>query len=550
MKRQRIFKFLTSILTLILTFSTLPAMAESYHQGGQINLRWSTSNMFLSPNSFIEQEFIPITNETVRDGAPFKWSSQYHLDFCWQGLNSLTDGSQRCGFVGFGIGSRNGNNYYGNFDFAIFNGIDFSILNTTPQVTCEKRNEAGFVNKTQTYYVTCWHGAVIRMNTPYVMRVQYDSTNYSGSENWWSASLTNKITGESIIIGKIKAVGNSYDENLNSLQTVSYYSGEPKKCDAVPILDTRVLPVKSSNASSVYISNWIDKCVRAVSTLSKDFPGYYSIRIGGDTPESRESGYVVQATSSKPSPSTSSKSESESSKPRAPIFSGIKIVGNTLNITVNLNSSQPDYVYLVAPKITNEGSQKILGTINGDTASWAIDIGSKQVSGLVPIKFLSSRNGLVSDETAIEYRFPDPLKSSSSISQIPISPSKITTKLLGNELLISAKVITKGNKAAEKAFMYSKVLGISKSQPLYGDFLAESVVFSIPISSNVLNKKIDINIVASNKIGNSKVSSATYFAPVPKSPINDQNIQTVICTKGSTVRTFASKICPPGWQTK
>lgn len=543
---KKYIKLMTAVSLNLLIISCLPGFADSYHQGGQINLRWSTSKIFLNQNSYIEQEFIPVNNESFIDGEPFKWSSQYHFDFCWQGKSSLTSDSQRCGYVGFGLGSKMGNNYFGNFDLAIFNGIDFSILTNSSQVNCDKRNEQGYIDNTMTYYVTCWHGVVIQMNTPYVMRVQYDPSNTSQNNNWWSATLTNKKTNETITIGKIKAIGNAYQESLSSLQTVMYYSGNPKSCDAVPTMDTRVLPIVSTNLSSEFIGNWLGNCVRAISTSSKEFPGYYSVRLGGDAPESREPGFVkVTAT-----PSSSKSTIIEIQKPKAPLFAGLKIQGNTLNINVNLNSSKPDYVYLIAPKLTGNATQKLLGTIDGDYATWSIKFDPNTIKGVIPLKFVSSKSGLTSDETGIEYLFPPTNVTQNGINKAPLAPFNIKTKFLSTQILITAKLATTGNAAAENAFFYSRALGISKTKPIFGDLLANSVVFSIPISSYKLIGNIDINLVAQNKIGLSKVAVSKYEVPMPKSPVNNQNTQTVVCTKGLTVRTFASKVCPPGWQVK
>jgi hypothetical protein len=524
-----------------------PVKAASDHQNGQIRVRWDTSNMFLNQNAYIEHEIIPTATSTFIDGKPFRWANQYHFDFCWEGVGKLMNAGTRCGYVGFGLGSKNGANYYGNFDFAIFNSVSFLTSKSEANVFCNNAADGGYVNNTQTYYMGCWKGITVQMGTPYVLRVQWDSSNTSSDNNWWSASLTNKNSDETITIGKIKAFGNSYMDQLNSLETVVFYQGDPAACDDVPIVDLRVLPPKSNSTSSSYLNYWIAKCVKATAIPSKDYTGYFSIRLGGKNPESRESGAKNQATVS---PSASNVVVKQ--KPTAPIFTGIKISGNTLNINVNLSSSEPDTVYLISPKLTGGISQKILAEIKGDVATWAIKIDPKVVKGNVPISFFSVKRGETSAESKINYLIPTVSKTSGSVIKAPSAPTSINSKLVGKELVVTARVVTSGNSATNSAFLFSNTLGIKQNQPVEGNLLNGSVVFSIPVTTANLSKKIDLNLYSENKAGKSDIARSFYLLPVPKSPTytNNQNTSTVICTKGQIIRTFASKTCPPGWLAK
>ena len=546
------------LLTLMIATTLLPiSYAATEHQNGQIRLRWTTSEIFLNQNSYIEQELVLTENASFIDGQPFRWISQHRLDFCWQGVVSLTTSGNRCGYLGFGLGSKSGNNFFGNFDFVLFNAIDYSPLKISAQTTCEKRQDQGYVDSKLTFLVVCWHPIAIQMNTPYVMRVQYDSSNNSSNANWWSATLTNKKTNEVITIGKIKVIGNELQEPIVNLESAYFYTGDAVPCDGVPNMDLRVASVKSAAKSSEFVNYWIASCVKAVAIKSKEFPGYVSVRLGGAKPEAREPGYLID-TSPSPSATPSSSQEPKPvqtlkpNKPAAPVFSGIKIANNTLNINVNLNSSKPDIIYLVSPKLTSGGSQKILGNIDGDIATWSILFDPKSNLGTFPLSFVSVKDGISSDETKVEYAFPAAEIKSNIVNKAPISPSQIKSKVVGTSLIVSAKIVTSGNSAAEKVSLYSNTLGIKSSQPLYGDLLKNSVVFAIPISSNILTKRIDLNLVAANRVGQSQVAKSSYSLPVPKSPTveNNQNLVTVICTKGQTIRTFASKTCPPGWQTK
>ena len=546
MKLRRLFLNFLLIFAILLS-NLAPTFAATEHKDGQIRVRWSTTNSYLSPTSYIEHEIIPTETGAFIDGAQFRWTNQYHFDFCWQGSNKLTAAGNRCGYVGFGLGSKNGLNYYGNFDFAIFNSVNVTVMKNQSNVYCNNSGDAGYIDNTQTFYMNCWKGVVIQMGTPYILRVQWDESNTSSDNNWWSATLTNKKTNESITIGKIKAVANAYDEPLSVLETVVFYQGDAVACDQVPIIDLRVAPPKTSNSVSSYLSQWNAPCIRAKALPSKDFAGYYSIKLGGANPESRETG------SSSSTGSTSGQTTKVATKPKAPIFSGIKISGNTLNINVNLNSSQPDIVYLVAPKLTGDISQKILADISGDNATWSIKFDPKVLKGNIPISFLSVKGGESSAETKINYLLPASGSKLESISSVPAAPTAISSKVVGENLIVTAKIVSTGKSATSSVSLYSNALNINRAKALKGDLLNNSVVFSIPVTPGTLSKKIDLNLFASNKIGSSKVVTTSYSLPIPKSQsfkTSNQNIETTICVKGPTVRTFASKTCPPGWQTK
>lgn len=545
-----------SALFLTLSLMTPANSAANDHQNGQISVSWKTTDMILNSSSYIEQEFIPTENAGFIDGAQHRWTNGFHLNFCWQGAGSLTSSGDRCGSAVVGLGTKNGSNYFGNFDFAIYNAVDYSILKSEQNLFCNKNNEAGYIGNIQTHYITCWRGIVLQIGTPYVIRVQWDSSNSVSDNNWWSATLTNKNTNETIINGKIKATSNSFNERLASLQTIVFYNGDPKPCDAVPIYDVQVTPPKSRNISSTYLNQRVGTCVKAYAGESNENKGYYSIRLGGAEPEKREPGYVSPATpSASPvaSATPNTNQVSAKTKPIAPVFSGIKISGNTLNISVNLGSSRPDTVYLIAPKLSLNSQEKLPGEINGDVAKWVINFDPNLLKGNIPLRFVSTKDGLSSNETKIDYLIPDLNQKSNAPAKLPAAPAKITSRLVGVDLLVSAKIITNGANAATGVSLYSKTLGISRSKAIKGNLIANGVIFSVPITPNALNQKIDLNLFSSNKIGDSQVVVSSFSIPVPKSPTytaGNQNTSTVVCSKGQTIRTFLSKNCPPGWKVK
>jgi len=557
MKIKQLFTVLLASTSLITANLFFVANAAVNHEDGSMKLTWSNQNTFLNQNSFIEQEIVPVNTNSMSDGAQFRWSNHYSFSFCWESASKLT-AANRCGFASISLGSKKGENYFGNFDFVLWNGINYSVLKSETGANCEKNREAGYIENTQTFLIDCWKPIVVQMNTPYLLRIQWDSSNKSGDENWWSASFTNKKTNETIIIGKIKAYGNNFESQLASLESTTLYYGDAVSCSQVPVIDARFAAPRSPNTVATLQSYTKGSCVNAWSQPSKEFNGYQSVRLGGINPESREAAPLATPSASpaptdSPSPTPSATKTLVKTKPNAPVFSGIKIFGNTLNINVNLNSSEPDIVYLIAPKLTGDINQKILADVQGDNASWSIKFDPKNIKGNIPISFVSVKDGISSSETKIEYVLPVAESKASSIIKSPNPPTAISSRLTGENLIVSAKIVSAGNAAATGVSLYSKVLDIARKSPLKGDLLNNSVVFSIPVNSQVLSKKIDLNLFALNKVGASKTVIRSYKLPVPKSQTftdKTQAIETVICVKGPTARTFASKTCPPGWQTK
>lgn len=411
------------IVFIIYSFTSIfsPVFAASDHQNGQIRVRWTTNDLYLNSNSYIEQEFIPTVNTALIDGNGFRWSSQYHIDFCWNDNGTLSSSGPKCGYAGFGLGSRVGNNYYGNFDFALFNAIDFQKISNDPQINCSNSADAGLINNTKTFYMNCWRSVVVQMGTPYVLRVQNESSSNSTDSNWWSATLRNKNTNETILIGKIQAFANDYKSQLSLLETVVFYQGDPVSCDKVPIMDLRVAPFKSSTKSSSMKNYWTANCVNAAAIESTDYPGYVSIRLGGSDPKSRESQKPSTVSTPKPIETFSSaKKFMTSTKVIPPELSAINISGNTINIKVNIGNITPDVVYLISPKLFGEESQKVKGEIKGNAAFWSFVVDPKLAMGSIPISFYSVKGDLISKESRVIYSPP-------SASPKPSTVKKPTT---------------------------------------------------------------------------------------------------------------------------
>lgn len=528
-------KIIKTLVTLIISVFWIPYAYAVDHTDGQIRVNWDPSTLYLNSSNYLEQEIILDSTTAIKDNAPFRWANQYHIDFAWRGTNSSPRIKQA--YVGLALGSKSGNTYSGEFRFTLFTGAEYSLLRKNSDLNCAIYGEPIYVDNLKTSYISCDMQVVIEFGTPYLMRVQWDSTNTSSNNNWWSASLINKNTNETFTIGRIKQAGNQYEQSLVQAETVVYYQGDPAPCDSVPNIDLHVSPFRNKNVNAKFMNYRNLACVRAVALPSKTLTGYYQILLGGSDPATR-----------------SLISEKENIKPPTPILTGIRVSNNVLNISVNLNSDKTDLVYLVSSKLTSGVAQKILGEISGKTASWRISFDPKKINGIVPITFVSSANGVLSDEVKVEYVLPSGANSSKQIiSKSPAAPRNITSKYVDGKLIVTAKVVTSGNSSASKVLLFSDALNKPRSKSLLGSLLNDSVVFSIPVKASDLTKKIDLNLVAVNEAGSSPVSRSTYGNSLAKkpAPLPTQNkLETVICTKGSLVRTFEGTNCPPGWLIK
>ena len=281
-------KHLTLLFSILFSLSFQSPIHAADHQNAHVTVRWNPASLHLNSNSYFEQEITPLATNSLKDGAQIRWSNQYHIDFCWESTVS-NDSNLRCGYVGFGLHSKSGENYYGNLDFSLFQGVEFR--NTDSQVGCSNNGNAGTVPGFKVYYLGCWRGVTIKMNTKYVLRVQQTG---NPAENWWSASLINKSTGQVFTVGDIKAVANDVTSPLARFENIIYYTGDQTACDAVPIMDTRLgLPRDLEGHTAGYQSFAKQSCVQASVHTTSDKSNDYVLRFGGSDPSSRDSGGAV-----------------------------------------------------------------------------------------------------------------------------------------------------------------------------------------------------------------------------------------------------------------
>jgi len=244
-------------------------------------------------------------------------------------------------------------------------------------------------------------------------------------------------------------------------------------------------------------------------------------------------------------------------KPDMPSFSAINLVGNKINVNVNLGSSaanRPDKVYLVAPKLGINASNPLVGKIAGSTVSWSIDFDSLLGGTMIPLEIVAERDGIPSDPLAISYQAPISTNPTSAKS-VPKVPKNFKSRIIGNSAIVSVEATVKSGSLATGAHLFSKSLGITKSKALKGDVVGSKALIEVPIKASMAGKRFPVTIFLTNDKGESKPLKATLSIPAaPKTPSLPTVIpapkvpKTVICARSNQTRAFEGTTCPPGWE--
>ena len=235
-----------------------------------------------------------------------------------------------------------------------------------------------------------------------------------------------------------------------------------------------------------------------------------------------------------------------------PEFTLVNIVGKKLTIEVNIGSAgsnRPSNVYLVAPKLGILDSKKLLGKISGSKATWSVSI-DKLLSGTtIPLKVFGVKDGIESEPSERDFKAPASTEKNLSNKTVPLAPKNVTTKIVGNSILISAEISAKPNGIPTQGFVFGPSIGVSKSQAIAGDIIGSKVLFEFPMKSSMAGKKVPVTIYLSNEIGDSQPVQAVISIPASqKAPTPTIKPNGISCMKGSQNRNFAGKTCPPGWK--
>jgi len=241
-----------------------------------------------------------------------------------------------------------------------------------------------------------------------------------------------------------------------------------------------------------------------------------------------------------------------------PTFSLINVVGNKLNVSVNLGnagSSRPDSVYLVAPKLGILDSNKLFGNISGSKALWSIDF-DKLLSGTaIPLKIVGLKNGIESDPVEQSFNAPAAANLITSKS-VPLPPKNVKSRIVGTSAVITTESTIKAGALATSAYVFGAALGVPASKAILGEVIGTKVLFEVPLKASMAGKSFPFTVYLANEAGKSEPVQGKLTVPAaPKIPTGSINIplqtkapKTIFCIKGSQTRTFAAKSCPPGWK--
>jgi peptide/nickel transport system substrate-binding protein len=505
------------------------------HQNGGVEVNWSPQ--VLGPKGSLEQKFVPMALGQVATDPP-RWVGANNLDFCWEKLSQYGAGTS-CGRIGWGFWSQSGDALIGNFDFALYDGVDFVTLNTTPGSTCARLGPSG--NLSSANNITCWVGIRILPNNTYALKLFADT---SYGDNWWRASLTNETTGEGFFLGRIKSLINDNTKKMASTVVRISYSGVPKSCDDVPTIDTYMTNLVINGTQSAYTGYKAGSCVKALVSPNELSQGGYALRMGGGNPEIRQltgKNILVSAASTQP----------VSSKPTTPSFSGINFVGNKINLSVNIGSNAvnlPDKVYLVAPKLGIPAGKPLAGKIAGNIATWSLGFDKSLAGLLIPFEIISEKNGVKSDAATASYQAP---ANTDGTTSVPPTPTKFKSLIIGGSAVVTAEVTIKAGALATNAYVVSKELGFTSARPLKGEVAGSKIIAEIVVKSSMLGKKFPVSIYVTNSKGKSKSLEGVVSIPkapsTPKAPTTAPDQTKVNCKKGAQERLFDGS-CPPGWE--
>lgn len=529
--------------------ATSGRMTASEGQPENTSLRQNWFGGYLNSSKYIEQEFTPLQLPTVNKNQGTAESIQFAWQ--WKNTNSFT-GQPVGGFTDLEIVHSSSNINTATFTFVLWDGVDVS--NSYDTQNCEKRVlPVAQHARSDTFYIVCYRSITIEHGVTYSIRVEQDTQK---GANWWKSTLTNMTTNQSVTIGSIKATENDINSPLFALWSNMIYTGSPVACDAVPVLDLVVSPIRNSPTSKLTLGDTIlPQCANATVVANKGKLGGYVFKYGGTNPAARnlEGAPLV----SEPSPTP--KATSKAVVVNKPTFSLINIVGNKLNVSVNLGtagSSRPDSVYLVAPKLGILDSNKLLGNISGSKASWSIDF-DKLLSGTaIPLKVVGVKNGVESDPEEQSFSAPDASKLVAN-KTAPLAPKNVKSRVVGTSAVITAESTIKVGALATSAYIFGTALGVPASQAILGEVIGNKVLFEVPLKSSMAGKTFPFTIFLANETGKSQPVQGKLTVPsAPKIPSGSIKLptqtkapKTIFCVKGSQTRTFAAKACPPGWKT-
>lgn len=562
--------FLFSALASLITVNTPAKAADAivYHSGGINRTVWSS--YVLNSQSLMQQDITPL----VIPGSRFSSVSAaaYAINWCWQTESGFKTyfGEVSCGRVMIsGFENTKNGNVRAIFEFGIFDSN--GLASSSSGDSCQKVSHADIdwmkTGRTDTFYGVCTKTFDLVPGTTYTLKSNSDVNRGS---DWWTGTLYNNSTKQTITLGSVRVAGALFDKPLNSIITDINYWGEQVPCDAVPVLDTAMSAIQiDANKTTLNMKQPFaaGSCVNAViSDLTTPYKGYL-LKIGGIDPTTRkvDFGNTNQNNSGISIGSNNTISNNNVSigsnnniviKPSLPKITGINFSNNTLNLNVDIGSvNRPDKIYLVSPKLGIDSAKSLMGTIDGSFATWSIPLTQALTGISAPFEIVSELGGVKSDPLVSVLAVPNLINTLLQRVAPPI-PSNLKYNVIGASLIVSVDVASATSGQPTSAFLFAPQMGISRSTPKSGDIFTYKAVFEIPLKQSMLGKKFAIGIYTTNNYGASTIFSGYVKVPAPSGipttvgslPITVNRMQTVICTKGTLTRTFSAKTCPPGWK--
>jgi len=526
-------------------------MTAASGQPDNSSLRQNWFGGYLNSNKYIEQEFTPLQLPTVNQNPGTAESIQFAWQ--WKNTKSLT-GQPVGGFTDLEINHSTTNSNSATFTFVLWDGVDLST--SYDSQTCEKRVlPVSQHSRTDTFYIVCYRPITIDHDVTYAMRVEQDTQK---GENWWKSTLTNMTTKQSVTIGSIKSTENDYNSPLFALWSNMIYTGSPVPCDSVPILDLVISPMRNSISTNLTFGDSIlPTCPNTAVVVNKGKLGGYVLKYGGTKPSQRnlEGAPLVSVPTASPTPKPTTKSVTVNK----PTFSLINIVGNKININVNLGSavsSRPDSVYLVAPKLGILDSNRLFGDVSGSKASWSIDFDKLLSGAAIPLKVVGVKNGVESEPLEQDFNAPAVVDKLLTNKLVPVAPKNVKSRIVGTSAVITTESTIKTGALTTSAHIFGSALGIPASQAILGEVIGTKVLFEVPLKASMAGKTFPFTIYFANEAGKSQPVQGKLAVPtapkIPsgtiKLPTQTKAPKTVLCLKGSQTRTFAANSCPPGWK--
>ena len=230
-------------------------------------------------------------------------------------------------------------------------------------------------------------------------------------------------------------------------------------------------------------------------------------------------------------------------KPAMPVITEFTFAKKKLNISIDISKGlTPDSVYLQLPSIS---TKKIYATIKGKVATLAVPLTSAMYGQDLAFNVVSAKKS--AESNAYSSTIEIPAQNSDvelEASKIPNPPKNLVYNFTEKGHGITVEIDTNQSSRAVETYMYSSDLEISKSNQVKGKTIGGKSVFKIDIPVSMAGKKLILNLISKNAVGESKVFTSIIF---PKVESSVAGANAVVCRKASQVRTFDAAVCPPGW---